>query len=397
MSMKVFLHIGFIVLGLSVTAQRVGIRTNSPEAILDVRPVNNASAISAQNYAALSLFDNAGSGTGSNIHFAKVGNVNQWRWVSMADASSSVSAMQWFYNNQLLLHLNGNGYLGIDTIAYLPLAINSSFNSPLYINGPDSNRIIISESGSNRGYIGQSQLGDNRDVEVGTVASNPGGNVNLVTGGTPRLTVLPTGDIGIGTTTSLRQLAVAGGITVNQNNNFNGSFSPDSMLVFGPNSGEAIGSQRTAGINQYGLDFFKGYQRAMAILNNGNVGIGVSNPTERLHLSGELGTALFKFSNGANLPRTAIGSYTCIFRNGDTEASTNVINFPGFDSNLTCSVSCTVSRMTGNSSNRYVAYFVANGNTSGKFYIRTADGVPPSTSNLVDVMVNVNYVATQSY
>lgn len=395
--MKLILYIALSGLSHTVAAQRVGIRTNSPEAMLDIRSTNNVAAVSGSNYATLSLFDNASNGTGSNVYLGKIGNANQWRWVNLADPSSSASAMQWFYNNQLMLHLSGNGYLGIDTTASLPLAINSNFSSPLYINGPDSNRIIISENGSARGYIGQSQLADNRDIELGTVASNPGGNVNLVTGGIPRLTVQPNGYVGIGTNTAQRQLAVAGGIVINQNNNFNGTFTPDSMLVFGANSGEAIGSQRTAGPNQYGLDFYKGFNRAMSILNNGNVGIGVSNPTERLHLSGELRTTSFRFSNGTNLPRIAIGSYTLFFRNGDVQVETNNINFAGFDVNLPCSVSCTVSRMTGSSSMKYVPFFVASGNSSGKFVVRTADGIPPSTNFGVDVMVNVNYIATQSY
>lgn len=45
----------------------------------------------------------------------------------------------------------------------------------------------------------------------------------------------------------------------------------------GGGTGEAIGSKRTSGDNQYGLDFYTASTNRMSITNGGNVGIGIGN------------------------------------------------------------------------------------------------------------------------
>jgi len=57
-------------------------------------------------------------------------------------------------------------------------------------------------------------------------------------------------------------------------------------LTFGVNSGEGIASQRTAGVNQDGLDFYTGHNHQMSILHNGNIGMGITNPSTALQVSG---------------------------------------------------------------------------------------------------------------
>ena len=82
--------------------------------------------------------------------------------------------------------------------------------------------------------------------------------------------------IGIGTTNPRRKLSIAGGMNIddaeaNDNTLANG-------LVFGhSNSGEGISSKRTAGGNQYGLDFYTGRQARLSIDLYGKVNIGDAN------------------------------------------------------------------------------------------------------------------------
>ena len=62
-------------------------------------------------------------------------------------------------------------------------------------------------------------------------------------------------------------------------------------LVFGasglnPFSGEGIASKRTSGGNQFDLDFYTAYLNRMTILNNGDVGIGTTNPDALLSVNG---------------------------------------------------------------------------------------------------------------
>lgn len=53
-------------------------------------------------------------------------------------------------------------------------------------------------------------------------------------------------------------------------------------------SGESIASKRTAGGNQFGLDFYTAYTNRMAIAANGNVGIGTTSPANKLDVSGSI-------------------------------------------------------------------------------------------------------------
>ncbi|HXG47048.1 MAG TPA: hypothetical protein VNO52_05440, partial [Methylomirabilota bacterium] len=57
-------------------------------------------------------------------------------------------------------------------------------------------------------------------------------------------------------------------------------------LRFGTGSGEAIGSKRTAGGNQWGLDFYTAYANRMSIANWGGVGINTTAPEQQLDVNG---------------------------------------------------------------------------------------------------------------
>jgi hypothetical protein len=59
-----------------------------------------------------------------------------------------------------------------------------------------------------------------------------------------------------------------------------------SGLRFGNTSGEGIGSKRTHGGNQNGLDFYTAYNNRMCIDNNGHVGINTTTPSQRLEVNG---------------------------------------------------------------------------------------------------------------
>jgi hypothetical protein len=55
-----------------------------------------------------------------------------------------------------------------------------------------------------------------------------------------------------------------------------------SGLTFGAGSGEGIASQRTAGIDQFSLDFYTAFANRMTILQSGFVGINTTNPAGQL-------------------------------------------------------------------------------------------------------------------
>jgi hypothetical protein len=75
-----------------------------------------------------------------------------------------------------------------------------------------------------------------------------------------------------------------GALVIDNANGNNGSIGPG--LTFGSSSGEGIASKRTAGGNQYGLDFYTDFALRMSISNGGNVGIGTGAPDAQLNISG---------------------------------------------------------------------------------------------------------------
>ena len=84
------------------------------------------------------------------------------------------------------------------------------------------------------------------------------------------------GGVGIGTVNAPQQfLSVHGGLNLDQanlnagfinNGNTNGY-----ALTFGSGSGEGIASERVAGANQYGLDFYTDFAQRMSLNNSGNL------------------------------------------------------------------------------------------------------------------------------
>lgn len=90
------------------------------------------------------------------------------------------------------------------------------------------------------------------------------------------------GFVGIGTTSPEQMLSVAGGLVIDQGNTNAGN--TNGILRFGSGSGEGIGSRRTSGNGQYGLNFYTAGLQRMTISNAGNVGIGTDIPQAPLEI-----------------------------------------------------------------------------------------------------------------
>jgi hypothetical protein len=83
-------------------------------------------------------------------------------------------------------------------------------------------------------------------------------------------------------------------------------------------SGEGIASNRTdntAGLNEYGLDFYTATINRLAITNGGNVGIGTAGPGSKLQVGGAFGVPYLN-SNGGPDPLVLDNSHHTIRRIG---------------------------------------------------------------------------------
>jgi hypothetical protein len=96
------------------------------------------------------------------------------------------------------------------------------------------------------------------------------------------------------------------------NGNTNGS-----GLTFGSGSGEGIASKRTAGGNQYGLDFYTSFANRLSIANNGN--FLITDPSQ---------TIVFPATSGANSPMMAM--FSSGTGNADRMVIAHSLNFPNW-------------------------------------------------------------------
>ena len=136
-------------------------------------------------------------------------------------------------------------------------------------------------SGSERLYFGTSTGADACIVVWGSTGSlypglwrcinnKTGGSFDWLSGGQVRMTLTSAGSLGIGTPLPEESLSVSGALKVDQANNNAGTMD----IKFGSGAtGEGIGSKRTAGGNQNGLDFFTASNSRLNIANNGIVGV----------------------------------------------------------------------------------------------------------------------------
>ncbi|MCU0375294.1 MAG: hypothetical protein MUF24_08305 [Chitinophagaceae bacterium] len=104
----------------------------------------------------------------------------------------------------------------------------------------------------------------------------------LVANNQPVMYLTTNGNVGIGLDNPQQRLGIRGGVVVDQDNQNTGTTT--NALRFGNNSGEAIGSRRSAGTNQHGLDFYTANTLRMTVVNNGNIGIGTNNPQGLLEI-----------------------------------------------------------------------------------------------------------------
>jgi len=138
------------------------------------------------------------------------------------------------------------------------------------------------------------------------------------------------GNIGIGNSAPQQNLSVQNGMNIDQANTNNGTTT--NILTFGSSSGEGIGSKRTATGNQYGLDFYTGFNNRMVITSAGNVGIGVTAPSCRLDVrddaTGTVGDVKLQLARstagdvGMDFNQVGVKSYGIVLRDNTTATGT---------------------------------------------------------------------------
>jgi hypothetical protein len=150
----------------------------------------------------------------------------------------------------------------------------------LHVRSQHSGTQIVLEETSTAAFLRMSAEPNNTGPYIGTTSNH---QFSLVANNVPVIYLTTTGNVGIGLDNPQQRVGIRGGMVLDQDNQNTGTLAY--TLKFGNNSGEAIGSKRNAGNNQFGLDFYTNNLHRMTIANNGNVGIGTSNPQSTLEIA----------------------------------------------------------------------------------------------------------------
>lgn len=251
--------------------------------------------------------------------------------------------------------LTGNLNLGAISAVTLGLGGPSSVPDPLTINGlgpaAQSQIRLVNAANANCGVLLRND-GSTFSIQA-TASNNPYGAAAVV----PFYIDLASSALGVGgwgpnasyglNTPSIHcsSIAVDAAVTC-ANAVINGSIVVDNAqandgnhvdVLFGPGSGEGIGSGRAAGANnRYGLTFFTGSAARVYITNGGLVGIGVA-PDQALTVAGYVhATAGFVFPDGSVQTTAISGTFTALTVNGNATitGTTSLGNNVGVNGNI---------------------------------------------------------------
>jgi hypothetical protein len=301
---------------------------------LTINPTGNVGIGTTTPSATLHL-DSPNSVSSNELYVGAMGNFGRGKLTFVSDPARATNANDYFgigvngYSNALVVKQGGN--VGIGT---------TSPGSVLDVNGILTARTRLSMSGLNLLFWGSAAGGTNRildgapniesqdidGLEVGTGNSGP---LVLYTNQSERVRISPTGNVGIGTS-SPNISGAARALTVSTTGTeayleLNGVRTTDATFaaVTGMNSGTEVGSLYMVrdGANDAGALALRTRPAGgivttrMRISSEGNVGIGTSSPTERLHVAGN---ALIAGANATlRIQDTATSASGEIFADGN--------------------------------------------------------------------------------
>ena len=282
----------------------VGIGTTNPTEKLDIQ---NGNIILSGSYNAYTYVGDSNWGTGVFNSGSTYYNEIKGYW---GDGNNRGFRLFNSFNNTIPLFVNSNGNVGIGTTnptEYLSITGQNSGNKPsLGLHNGNSNttfnngaQIAFGYSGTNRyqHFIHTRHNSANADNAIDFYTSD-GTQNNTVTSGSIHTMSLVSGNVGIGTSNPSYKLDVIGGLTRIDNCFVGRGYniydycqfrhqsltSHDDYALLQWNGGETYLNAKSG----TAIGFRLGNQEKMRLVSNGNVGIGTTNPTQKLDVRGNM-------------------------------------------------------------------------------------------------------------
>ena len=215
------------------------------------------------------------SGTDASIEIGRTGDT----FAKITAGDTAASDFNIYTGSSIRQTILANGNVGIGTTSpQNPLHVNGSLRIGPFLT-PDRDGFVFIPGGT---------LNTIQANNENTNFDNNQGNIHIRTinnsSATPveRITVLSTGNVGIGTTSPQRNLTIyasSGNAVLQLANNTSGVGASDGFLAF--TDGTNVGLENKE--NGY-LSLATNASEKMRIIANGNVGIGTTNPKGKLHV-----------------------------------------------------------------------------------------------------------------
>ncbi|MEO6316266.1 MAG: hypothetical protein ABIU63_14230, partial [Chitinophagaceae bacterium] len=271
---------------VDVVAQNIGINATGtlphPSAMLDVSASDKGILIPRTSTISRTAISGPAKGlmvydTTTSSFWYHNGNM----WTELAGGTAGTGTSPWNQSGTNIFNSNA-GNVGIGTITPLaPLHIKND-SEAVRLSGTTPYISFNDDTGTRKGFL-QSYK---NDLYLGTPSTNTTGILQFYLKNVPVFTVLPAGNIGIGTTAPANKLTVQ-----TSSNNFGFTHSDGAVTVgswignFNGATGGWLGTKSNHPLNL----FTNNGGAKMTVATNGNIGFDATNPVNRLQIGNDVG------------------------------------------------------------------------------------------------------------